>query len=281
MTTTAIGLMSGTSLDGVEAALLRTDGETVVEAGEAVSLPYDPPVRAGLARAVKAAIEGREASVDISLAAAELVRIHARAVGLLLMKAGVAREEVDVVGFHGQTLLHRPPRWPGAIGRSWQIGDGAALAAAIGIDVVNEFRQADIAAGGEGAPLVPVYHAARVAAAALPGVTAVVNIGGVANVTFVAEGAPLDALVAFDCGPGNGLLDQWMLMKTGKAFDEDGAAARSGAARNDILAALLAEDYFRRPPPKSLDRYDFGLDRVLSLSTADGAATLAALTVGA
>lgn len=278
---TAIGLMSGTSLDGIDAALLRTDGENVVEPGESLSLRYDPSVRAQLQRAVRAAIEGRDAASDIGVAAAEVVRIHARAVGMLLMKAGLARSEVDVVGFHGQTILHRPPRPPGGRGRSWQIGDGAALAAQTRIAVVNEFRRADIEAGGEGAPLVPVYHAALARQSGFPDATAVLNLGGVANVTFVPPGGDDAALLAFDCGPGNGLIDQWMELKTGRTYDVDGAAALAGAPDEGVLRRLLSHSYFARRPPKSLDRYDFALDPALGLSVEDGAATLVRFTAAA
>lgn len=275
---TAIGLMSGTSLDGIDAALLRTDGEDRIETGESVSLAYEPGMRAELQRAVKAALEGRDGASDIGVAAAEVTRLHARAVGMLIMKAGLARADVDVIGFHGQTILHRPPRAPGSIGRSWQIGNGAALAQQTRIAVVSDFRAADIAAGGEGAPLAPVYHAARLRGLRPGGPVAVLNIGGVANITFVpADGADAD-LVSFDCGPGNGLVDQWMELKTGAAMDRDGAAALSGTTHTELVRAMAGSAFVRRAPPKSLDRYDFKLDSVLGLSTADGAATLTALT---
>lgn len=275
---TAIGLMSGTSLDGIDAALLRTDGLDKVETGEALSLAYEPATRAQLQRAVKAALEGRDSAVDIGLAAAEVTRLHARAVGMLIMKTGVSRDAVDVIGFHGQTILHRPPRAPGSIGRSWQIGDGGALASQTRIAVVSDLRAADIAAGGEGAPLAPIYHAARLFGSGLDRPAAVLNIGGVANISFVpAEGDETD-IVSFDCGPGNGLIDQWMEFRTGAPLDKDGAAARAGRAHADLVQAMAGSPFMRRDPPKSLDRYDFKIDPVLGLSTEDGAATLTALT---
>jgi anhydro-N-acetylmuramic acid kinase len=275
---TAIGLMSGTSLDGIDAALVRSDGADVVETGPSLHLAYEPATRAQLQRAVRAAIEGRDGASDIGIAAVELTRLHARAVGMLIMKAGLAREEIDLIGFHGQTILHRSPRAMDSIGRSWQIGDGANLAEMTRIAVVSDFRAADIAAGGEGAPLAPVYHAARLRAAGCDRPIAVLNVGGVANITFATAGAPEAGLVSFDCGPGNGLIDQWMELKTGASYDKDGATALAGKTHTDRVRAMAGAPFVARRPPKSLDRYDFKIDAVLDLSAADGAATLTALT---
>lgn len=279
---TAIGLMSGTSLDGVDAAILRTDGELVVEPGPALHVPYERELKALIRRAIKAAIEGRDGAADIGKAAREVTEAHVAAVEALLEKAGMKRAEIDVIGFHGQTILHRPARTPEALGRTWQIGDGAVLAAETRIDVVCDFRAADVAAGGEGAPFAPIYHWALVGASrtalGCAGPIGVINLGGVANLTYVAGGAkPLD-LVAFDCGPGNGLIDEWAELKTGKPMDADGALARAGTAHTDSLRMMLLNPYLCRKPPKSLDRYDFKLDPVLKLSVADGAATLTAFT---
>ena len=275
---TAIGLMSGTSLDGVDAAVVRTDGRQAIETGAAVSLAYEPAMRAQLQRAIRAALEGRDSASDVGVAAAEVTRLHARAVGMAIMRAGVARDAIDVIGFHGQTILHRPPRVPGSIGRSWQIGDGGRLATETRIAVVSDFRAADIAAGGEGAPLAPVYHAARLRAAGSSAPAAVLNIGGVANITFIPAGGDETRLLSFDCGPGNGLIDQWMEFKTGAPLDRDGAAAFAGRAHADRVRSMAATPFVQRLPPKSLDRYDFKIDRVLDLSIEDGAATLTALT---
>ena len=264
----AIGLMSGTSLDGVDAAWIQTDGEAVQATGRALTLPYDAGLRADLRRLLDLA---PTLAPDDALLADVTVRLtarHAEAVAAL----GVA---ADIIGFHGQTILHRP-----AARRTWQIGDAAALAAQTGLPVAHDFRSADVAAGGEGAPLVPVFHQAL--AAGLPRPLAVLNIGGVANVTFLgADGA----LLACDTGPGNGPLDDWCQRHTGVAFDRDGALAAAGHADAAVLARLLAHPYFARPAPKSLDRLDFsralaasGVER---LSPADGAATLAAFTAAA
>lgn len=263
----AVGLMSGTSADGIDAALLETDGEAAVARGPALSMPYQPAFRARLL----AAYGSWQPSQAISALEQELTRLHAGAVGQLLALAGIDAAAVDVIGFHGQTLSHDP-----AGGRTWQIGDGAALAAMTGIDVVYDLRAADMAAGGQGAPLVPAYHNAL--ASGLPRPLAVVNIGGVANVTYLPEaGAP----VAFDTGPGNGLIDDWVQAHTGAACDRDGALAAAGRVDLARLQRWLADPWFARRPPKSLDRKDFfGVD-LADLGLEDGAATLAAFTAGA
>lgn len=279
---TAIGLMSGTSLDGIDAALLRTDGEAVIEPGPAAFFPYSRDLKIFIRRAIKAALEGRDSAADIGKASAEVTAAHVETVARLLEKAGLKRTAVDVIGFHGQTILHRPKRSPESPGRSWQIGDARLLAEETKIDVVGDFRGRDVAEGGEGAPLAPVYHAALARARAKDRggdhAIAVLNLGGVANITFVpAGGGDLD-LLAFDCGPGNGLIDQWTELKTGAAMDENGALAMSGQVHSELLRLMLLNPFIRRRPPKSLDRYDFKIDPVLALSAADGAATLTAFT---
>ena len=279
-TLTAIGMMSGTSLDGVDAALLTTDGEDVVEAGAAVHIPYDRDLKIWIRRAIKAALEGRDGAADIGKAAGEVTLAHVRAVEALLETAGLKRTDVDVIGFHGQTILHRPARQPEDQGRTWQIGDGAVLAQETRIDVVSDFRTADVAAGGEGAPFAPVYHRALAAAMEDKPVDAigVINLGGVANITYIPPDARGVDLIAFDCGPGNGLVDEWMELKTGDAMDRDGAMAFAGRVHEDVLRMMLLAPYLRRKPPKSLDRYDFKLDQALDLTPEDGAATLTAFT---
>ncbi len=277
---TAIGLMSGTSLDGIDAAILTTDGADIVEAGPAIHLPYSRDLKIWTRRAIKAAMEGRDGAAEIGKAAGEITQAHVEAVESLLEKAGVKRINIDVIGFHGQTILHRRAQGSESVGRSWQIGDGEVLAREAKIDVVADFRAADIAAGGEGAPFSPIYHRALVTALEDPPDCAVgvINIGGVANITFVPKGARGIDLIAFDCGPGNGLLDEWVALKTGDAMDKDGALARAGAIHSDILRMMLLAPYLRRKPPKSLDRYDFKLDPILRLTPEDGAATLTAFT---
>ncbi|MEZ5892842.1 MAG: anhydro-N-acetylmuramic acid kinase [Parvularculaceae bacterium] len=279
-TLTAIGLMSGTSLDGVDAAILATDGEDVVRPGPAISVPYSRELKIWVRRAIKAALEGRDGAEEIGKAAGEVTYAHLQAVEALLEKSGIKRKDVDVIGFHGQTILHRPSKEAGMPGRTWQIGDGRALANETRIDVVCDFRANDVASGGEGAPFAPVYHRALVASMKERPQCAVgvVNLGGVSNVTYVPENAKPSDLVAFDCGPGNGLIDEWVEMKTGEHMDKDGAMALAGTVNEEALRMMLLAPYLRRKPPKSLDRYDFKLDQVKKLSPEDGAATLTAFT---
>jgi len=274
----AIGLMSGTSLDGIDAAILRTDGERAIERGPAIFQPYTRDLKILIRRAIKAAIEGRETAADIASASSGVTAAHVEAVAALLGKANMKRTQVGVIGFHGQTILHRPKRASDIPGLSWQIGDGRLLAEETRIDVISDFRREDIAEGGEGAPLAPAYHGALALLLDRSHPVAVINLGGVANITFAPPGGGDLDLFAFDCGPGNGLIDQWTELKTGAAMDKDGALALSGQVHFDVLRLMLLNPYIRRRPPKSLDRYDFKLDPALALSAPDGAATLTAFT---
>lgn len=266
----AIGLMSGTSLDGIDAALIETDGESEVRPLAFRFERYSDAARAQLRAATQLALtfEAPRLNPEI-LAAEELVtRSHILAVRKLLMDAHVSPVDVAVIGFHGQTIAHRPDR-----GWTWQIGDGAAMAAALSIPVVNDLRAADVAAGGQGAPLLPVYHRALTAGEALP--VAILNLGGVANVTWIGAG---DQLIAFDTGPANGLIDDWMQAETGEPYDKGGAFAATGRVDETILRQMLDNPWFDQPPPKSLDRSDFTADAVRGLAPADGATTLTAFT---
>jgi anhydro-N-acetylmuramic acid kinase len=266
----AIGLMSGTSLDGIDAALIETDGESLVRPIAFRDEVYSDAARAQLAAAAITALtyDRPRASPELVAAGELITRTHAMAVHKLLREAGVAASDVGVIGFHGQTVAHRPDR-----GWTWQIGDGAALAAACGIDTVSDFRSADVAAGGQGAPLIPVYHAALVANLAKP--VAVLNLGGVANITFIgADGA----LVAFDTGPANGLIDDWAGETIGARFDAGGGLAAAGRVDDAVLGAMLDHPFFDAAPPKSLDRSDFTIQPARGLAAADGAATLTAFT---
>ena len=263
-----IGLMSGTSLDGVDAAWLETDGERIGAFGPTLTLPYDERLRTDLRRILDQATTLSLDDRRLKSAVARLTEYHVRAVAAL-------GREADLIGFHGQTILHQPDQR-----RTWQVGDAAELAHRTGIPVVHDFRTADVAAGGQGAPLAPVYHAALARDEARP--LAVLNIGGVANVTWIGTDGEL---VAFDTGPGNGPLDDWTASRAGAAFDRDGAIAQSGPVDERVLNRLLADPYFSRPPPKSLDRLDFATSLAASglehLSAADGAATLVAFMAAA
>jgi anhydro-N-acetylmuramic acid kinase len=271
-----IGLMSGTSLDGIDAALIETDGAAQIRFGPGETVAYSAEDRAVLQAAVDASLkwgfEGDEP--DYADAETVLTARHSEAVARVLDTAGLSAGEVDLIGFHGQTVLHRAPS-SGRKGRTRQIGDGRALARATGIDVVFDFRSEDVAQGGQGAPLATLYHDALATRSGLEKPLAVLNLGGVANVTWLAAAADP---IAFDTGPANGLIDAWCMRQTGQAFDADGALAARGSVNPDALAALLAHPFFRLDPPKSLDRWDFTLDPVEGLSPEDGAATLTAFT---
>lgn len=275
-TLTAIGLMSGTSRDGIDAALIVSDGVARVEFGPALTLAYEPEFRARLGAGVARV---REAGGRVALPGleAELTDLHASAVEVLLFEAGLAAHEIDLVGFHGHTMLHRPRR-----GFTWQLGDAARLAALTGIDVVGDVRLADMAAGGQGAPLAPILHHVLAAGLDSPGPLAILNIGGVANITWTRPGdAPDEGLLAFDCGPGNALLDDWTVRHTGAPCDEGGRLAAAGRVDAAALRALMAHPFLALPPPKSLDRDDFSAEGLEGLPVEDGAATLAAFTIEA
>ncbi len=273
----ALGLMSGTSRDGIDAALIRSDGRTSVETGASLSLAYNQDFRRRLAAVCRGE---RESLPDVER---RLTLRHAEAVRALLFEAGIPAADVGVVGFHGHTVAHAPQE-----GRTQQIGDGGLLASETGIDVVCDFRSRDVAEGGEGAPFAPLYHLAR--AAELPRPLAVLNLGGVANVTWIGPGDLAGAdtgdgngcrILAFDTGPGNALLDDWVSRHTGGSHDEDGRLAAGGRIDEALVEAFLRGAYFDRPPPKSLDREDFGLKGLEHLAPADGAATLCAVTAAA
>ena len=268
----AIGMMSGTSMDGIDIALIETDGEGRVMRGPRASVAYPEAFRAALKGALRDArtIEARSDRPGLLVAVErEVTDRHTDALLRFMGQHGLEASAVDCVGFHGQTVLHRPD-----IGLTVQLGDGEALAEMTGIDVVWDMRAADCAAGGQGAPLVPVYHRALVASLPQRPI-AIVNIGGVANVTWIGRDG---RLVAFDTGPGNALIDDWMNSQCGKPCDADGALAATGTVDERTLHAYLTFPYFAHPAPKSLDRDAFPIELVAHLSQADGAATLTAFT---
>ncbi|ACA20127.1 protein of unknown function UPF0075 [Methylobacterium sp. 4-46] len=281
-----IGLMSGTSLDGVDVALIETDGEavSVTRGGNGGLAPlgptgyraYSDEDRALLRRALAdaEAIRARGDRPGILREAEDLVTArHAEAVEAFLAETGLAPGDIDLVGFHGQTVIHRP-----GAGLTVQIGDGEALSRRLGLPVVHDLRDADVRAGGQGAPLVPVFHRALARASGFEGALAILNIGGVANVTLISRAGDL---LAFDTGPGNALLDDWMRERTGTPLDRGGRAAAAGRPDEALLAWLLVHPYFTRRPPKSLDRNWFSHRVAGQLPTEDGAATLTAFTVRA
>lgn len=280
----AIGLMSGTSLDGVDVALIDTDGEAIAAFGPASTCPYSAQDRALFVAALEGArtLTDRDARPGV-LADAEalLTTRHAQALEAFFA-AHPQHRDVAAIGFHGQTVLHRPE-----IGLTVQIGDGPALARAVramtgapGPALVYDLRAADVAAGGQGAPLVPVYHRALARGLAETGPLLVLNLGGVANITYLDGDADP---IACDTGPANALIDDFMQARTGEPLDRDGAMAAAGTVDEAALARLLDHPFFAQRPPKSLDRNAFrawvaergGLE---AMRTADGAATLTALS---
>ena len=270
----AIGLMSGTSLDGVDVALIETDGERIGALGPTGYRTYSEPERNLLRRALAEGAhltERRQRPGVLAEAEAFVTAVHAETVETFLKENDVERGTVALVGFHGQTVLHRP-----AQRLTVQIGDGAALARRLKLPVAHDFRAADVAAGGQGAPLVPVYHQALARDLARPHPIAVLNVGGVANITFVDGGDP----IACDTGPGNALIDDFMRARTGAPLDRDGDQAARGRVHEDFVARVLDDAFFGRACPKSLDRNAFAFANMAlpDFTVADGAATLSALT---
>src|SRR3954471_13883720 len=252
MMLTAIGLMSGTSLDGVDVALIETDGRRVQSFGPSGYAPYTDGERRLLRQALTEAVHlpQRDARPGI-LAEAEraVTTAHAEAVAAFTAQHRISREEIDIVGFHGQTVLHRPEKK-----LTVQIGDGPALAKAIHIPVMHDFRAADVEAGGQGAPFVPVYHRALAQSLEREGPIAVLNIGGVSNITYI-DGT--DTLIACDTGPGNALIDDHMFRTMNQRFDKDGEFAAKGSVDQAWVSRALQMPFFSLKPPKSLDRNDF------------------------
>lgn len=262
----ALGLMSGTSLDGIDAALIKSDGERILDHGPWLTLPYEDHLRHQL----RETVYGRG---DREKTAREMTLAHAEAVRQLLAQTDI---KPDLIGFHGQSVDHRPKE-----GITLQIGDPALLAEKTGIDVIFDFRRRDVAAGGQGAPLVPLFHAAMTAEHDKP--VAVLNIGGIANVTWIGSGqwsvVSGQNIIALDTGPGCVLLNEWLGLHTGVHCDIDGKMARLGKVDEKVLELYLQDPFFTQKPPKSLDRNYFHIDPVRHLSPEDGAATLAAFTV--
>jgi anhydro-N-acetylmuramic acid kinase len=275
MMLTALGLMSGTSLDGVDVAMIETDGKQVKAFGPSGYRPYTDLERRLLLQALAEAVhlQEREARPGILLEAERIVTLaHAEAVASFTAQNRITCQDIDIVGFHGQTVLHRP-----AEKMTVQIGNAAALAKAIHIPVMHDFRAADVAAGGQGAPLVPVYHRALAQSLSREGPIVVLNIGGVSNITYI-EG---DKLIACDTGPGNALLDDFVFRAIGQGFDRDGHLAAQGKPDAAWIAEALSDPFFALPPPKSLDRNEFAKYVFRKPSLADGAATLTAFTAAA
>ena len=272
----AIGLMSGTSLDGIDAALIKSDGVNVMHYGIPLSRPYDRHEHGILKITLsEARCEGQPTNknTNINETSKMITDLHIEVVKTLLRQNDLSPIDIDVIGFHGQTLLHNPGE-----GWSWQIGDGNQLSKELGIQVVSDFRKYDVSNGGQGAPLVPVYHKAVFSGRGVKYPIGLINFGGVANVTWIGSDKT-DDLIAFDTGPANALLDDWVRRNTDYIYDKDGIFSQHGTIHQGLIEKWINNDYFKQPPPKSLDRDYFNVDEVNSLSLEDGAATLAGFSV--
>lgn len=270
----AVGVCSRPSLDGVDVVLIETDGDLSVECGPSLHVPYSRDMKIFLRRAITAAREGRDGAADIGKAAGEVTSAVVGAIERFLDQEKIKRTDIDVVGVGGHSILYRAPKGAAAPGRQWRIGDGKTIAEEVRIDVVSDFEAADLAAGGYGAPLAPVFFRALIASMAdrpdCP--VGVIDLGAVAHVVYVPEQASPVDLLAYDSGPCLALLDKWAQARPARK------GAPPGAVNDEVLRMIGLHPYLRLPPPKSLDRYSFSLDHVLKLSAEDGAATLAAFT---
>jgi anhydro-N-acetylmuramic acid kinase len=264
----AIGLMSGTSLDGVDVALLETNGVDYVFPKGFFYAPYPDSLK----QRIRASFGLREQTEELRMVERDLTLAHRDAVLKFLRQEDLGTEDIDLIGFHGQTITHDPDH-----GFTWQIGDGPLLARELGVDVVYDFRTADVKAGGQGAPLLPLYHRARALSSNLVLPVAILNIGGVSNVTWLGE----DSILAFDTGPGNALIDDCVLKETGEKFDRDGLWARQGQTDYVCLSNWLSHPYFSQKPAKSLDRGAWDVQSISKLSFVDALATLTCFTIAA
>lgn len=268
---TAIGLMSGTSMDGIDIALLHTDGGSRVERGAFLGIPYENAFRQRLKQALEDARVARfrdDRPGCLLSVEDELTRRHAEAVEKFLQVNGLSASEIDVIGFHGQTVLHRPEQR-----LTIQLGDGQCLADLTRIPVVFDMRANDMAHGGQGAPLVPAYHAALAEGLQLPEwPVCFVNIGGISNLTFIGTDGEI---VAYDSGPGNSLIDQWVDANAGVPYDQGGLIASEGQIDHDLAGTYLSQPFFTDKRRRSLDRNDFLPPAGHQVELADGARTLA------
>ena len=275
-----LGFMTGTSLDAVDMAVIETDGHDILSFGPAGEMKLDGETRAIIEDAIEDAFdwerdeEEPDSFEDARMAVADA---HlAAALGFMAVN-GVKSSALDLVGVHGQTVLHEAPT-PDEPGRTVQLIDAVSVAEGLGVPVAYDFRSADVAAGGQGAPLAPVYHAALVRKAGMEGPVAVLNLGGVGNITLIRADGGLEA---FDTGPANGMVDLLVQSRMKKRMDEGGRLAAAGTVDSAVLDAYLAHPYFAATGPKSLDRFDFSLDPVAELSLEDAAATLTAFAAQA
>ncbi|MDC0348956.1 anhydro-N-acetylmuramic acid kinase [Alphaproteobacteria bacterium] len=263
-----VGMMSGTSMDGIDLKAIKTDGQEIFEMSEGVMVPYTDIFREKL----RNVLGSTEIMPDVLEIEKELTILHSEAFFQYLKVKNISHKEVGLIGFHGHTILHQPPsRFSKP--RTWQIGDGELLSQLTKTKVVYNMRENDLKHGGEGAPLVPLYQQALAKKTRKP--IAIINIGGISNVTWLGE---KEGILAFDMGPGNALLDDWIKEHCDKNYDKDGLISAKGSIHSGIIETFKTHPYFKQKAPKSLDRQDFTLDSVRELSLEDGAATLAEMT---
>ena len=268
----SLGLMSGTSMDGIDMSIIRSDGEQFIELIDNMYLKYEDQLKAKLIKTISLCSSKEYFSKmqdKFNELEKEITHCHLKACKLIVSKNKDIN--IDLIGFHGQTVIHKPKD-----GYSIQIGDAQLLSNFTNKIVISNFREKDILNGGQGAPLSSIYHQLilNTIKSILP--SAVINIGGISNITYVDK---FNKMISFDIGPGNCLIDQWVRNKTGKEFDKDGILAKSGQINQNILNKFLSCPYYKKKFPKSLDIKDFNLKDLNDLSFEDGCATLSMLTV--
>jgi anhydro-N-acetylmuramic acid kinase len=268
----SLGLMSGTSMDGIDASIIKSDGEQSVEIIDDLYIKYDDIFRTELKKCInlcKTNKDIKKITKRIKKLEKELTLYHAKACQLIIKKN--KKIKVDLIGFHGQTILHEPKK-----GYSKQIGDSNLLSKIINTTVISNFRKNDILNGGQGAPLTPLYHKLILSKVSSNYPSAIINIGGIANITYVKN---KKQLVSFDTGPGNCLIDKWVEKNSSMHFDKMGKLAKSGKLDQKILNQFLQDSYYKKKFPKSLDIKHFDLNSLKKLSLEDGSTTLSILTV--
>lgn len=264
--------MSGTSLDGIDASIIRSDGEQSIDIIDDYYLKYDEKLRLKLKKTIdscKSKSEFEKLSKSISIIEKEITLLHVKACKLIMKRNKEIKP--NLIGFHGQTIIHKPKK-----GYSIQIGDSRMLSKFTKTPVISNFRENDILNGGEGAPLAPIYHQLILLKTKSDLPSVVINIGGISNITYVKK---KNDIISFDTGPGNYLINEWVKNKSQIEFDEGGKIATSGKVDKDILNKFLGDSYFKKKYPKSLDVKDFNLNKVSQLSLEDGCATLSMFTV--
>ena len=268
----SLGFMSGTSLDGIDASIIKSDGEKFVEIIDNKYIKYNDKLRSKLTKIVDkctSKVKFRKLSQTIRQVEKEMTILHAKLFKILKRKNNTLK--IDLIGFHGQTILHKPKK-----GYSFQIGNSKLLSKLTKTKVISNFREIDIINGGQGSPLTPLYHKLILLKIKSKLPAAVINIGGITNITYLKN---KNKIISFDTGPGNCLLDKWVKNNIGKNFDEKGAYSKQGKVNKKILKKLLSDPYYKKKFPKSLDTKNFNLRYVNKLNFKDGCATLSMLTI--